>query len=96
MPRGYRTPTPKEAEKLERARKLMQESIDEEQDPLTRFLPTGQASAARGMRAAKKLRESVPEAAREGEAYNQAGYANGGKVRGGGCEQRGKTRGRMV
>ena len=49
------------------------------------------------MRAAKAMRESVPESAREGEAYNQAGYAEGGAVtRGDGCAQRGKTRGKVV
>lgn len=30
------------------------------------------------------------------ERLKAEGYANGGKVRGGGCEQRGKTKGRMV
>ena len=91
---NYRTPSSKEAAKLEMARDMMRRGIAEERDPLTRFLPTGQASAAREMRAAKKLRESVSEAAREGEAYNQAGYAKGGKIDG--CCKRGKTRGRMV
>jgi hypothetical protein len=47
------------------------------------------------------MRESVPEAAREYEAYQEAGYAKGGSVssaskRADGCAQRGKTKGRMI
>ena len=93
---NYRTPSAKEAEKLDRARAMMQRGIAGERDPMARVMPTMAKSARDDMRAAKALRESVSEAAREGEAYNQAGYAKGGKVRGGGCEQRGKTKGRFV
>jgi hypothetical protein len=47
------------------------------------------------------MRESVPEAAREYEAYQEAGYAKGGSVgsaskRADGCAQRGKTKGKFV
>lgn len=93
---NYRTPSAKEAEKLDRARAMMQRGIAGERDPMARVMPTMAKSARDDMRAAKAMRESVSEAAREGEAYNQAGYAKGGSVRGGGCEQRGKTKGRMV
>jgi hypothetical protein len=93
---NYRTPSAKEAEKLDRARAMMQRGIAGERDPMARVMPTMAKSARDDMRAAKAMRESVSEAAREGEAYNQAGYAKGGSVRGGGCEQRGKTKGRFV
>lgn len=96
MPRDYRTPSLEEAAKLERARQMMRGGIEGERDILAQLMPTMAKSARDEMRAARRLRESVPIAAREGEAYNQAGYAKGGKVRGGGCEMRGKTRGKMV
>jgi len=95
---NYRTPTAKEAEKLERARKMMQQGIEGEKDMMSRLMPTMAKSARDDMRAAKMLRESVPEAAREGEAYNQAGYAKGGMTaskRADGCAIRGKTRGKL-
>jgi hypothetical protein len=58
-------------------------------------------SARDDIRAAKEMRESVPEAAREYEAYQEAGYAKGGSVgsaskRADGCAQRGKTKGKFV
>jgi hypothetical protein len=93
---NYRTPSSKEAEKLDRSRAMMQRGIADEGSMMSRLMPTMRKSARDDMRAAKALRESVPESAREGEAYNQAGYAKGGKVRGGGCESRGKTKGRFV
>ena len=93
---NYRTPSSKEAEKLDRSRAMMQRGIADEGSMMSRLMPTMRKSARDDMRAAKALRESVPESAREGEAYNQAGYAKGGSVRGGGCEQRGKTKGRFV
>lgn len=94
MPRAYRTPTPEEAKQLEEARQMMQRGISEEQDFLTKLLPTAKASAAREQRRARRKFKEVPEAAREGEAYNQAGYAKGGSIDG--CAQRGKTKGRVV
>jgi hypothetical protein len=75
---GYRTPTAKEAEKLERARKMMQQGIEGEKDITSRLMPTMAKSARDEQRAAKQLRESVSESAREGEAYNQAGHKKGG------------------
>ena len=86
---NYRTPSAKEAEKLDRARAMMQRGIAGEDDMMSRLLPTMRKSARDEIRAAKALRESVPESAREGEAYKQGGYAKGGSVKGAGCEQRG-------
>lgn len=94
---NYRTPTAKESEKLERSRKLMQQGIEDEKSVMSRLMPTMAKSARDDIRAAKALRESVPESAREGEAYNQAGYKQGGYVKSAdGCCSRGKTRGKMV
>lgn len=93
---NYRTPSAKESEKLDRARAMMQRGIEDEKGMMSRLMPTMAKSSRDEMRAAKELRESVSPKAREGEAYNEAGYAKGGSVRGGGCETRGKTKGRMV
>lgn len=94
---NYRTPTAKETEKLERSRKLMQQGIEDEKSTMSKLMPTMAKAARDDMRAAKAMRESVPESAREGEAYNQAGYANGGYAKAAdGCAMRGKTRGKMV
>jgi hypothetical protein len=96
---NYRTPTAKEAEKLDRARKMMQSGIEGEKDIMSKFSTTMAKSARDDQKAAKALCESVPEAAREGEAYNQAGYKKGGMTaskRADGCASRGKTRGKMV
>jgi hypothetical protein len=103
---NYRTPSSKESEKLDLARAMMKRGIAGEKDMMARVMPTMAKSARDDMRAAKALRESVPESAREGEAYNQAGYAKGGKAKGyagggsassraDGCAQHGKTRGMM-
>ena len=84
---------------------MMQKGIEGEKDMLAKIMPTMAKSARDEQRAAKKMRESVPAAAREGEAYNQAGYAMGGKVkayrnggvtRADGCVSKGRTKGRMV
>jgi hypothetical protein len=97
----YRKPTEKERSKLARSREMMQKGIAGEKDLLSRFMPTMAKSARDDIRAAKEMRESVPEAAREYEAYQEAGYAKGGSVgsaskRADGCAQRGKTKGRMI
>jgi hypothetical protein len=93
---NYRTPSAKESEKLDRARAMMQRGIEGEKGTMSRLMPTMAKSSRDDMRAAKELRESVSPKAREGEAYNEAGYAKGGSVRGDGCAKRGKTKGRMV
>ena len=103
--RSYRTPTDKEAKQLEESRQMMRRGIEDEKGMMSRLMPTMAKSARDDIREAKRMRAAVPEAAREGEAYNQAGYkcggkvkgyAKGGSVRGGGCESRGKTKGRFV
>ena len=101
MPGTYRTPTEEESAKLEKARRLMQQGIKDEKSLMARLLPTMAKSARDDQRMARRMRESVDPRALEGEAYNQAGYRNGGKVKGGvtradGCCKKGHTKGRMV
>ncbi len=95
--RSYRQPTEKEAKKLEEARKKTVEGIEGEKDFLSKISTTMAKSARDDIKTGKAMRESVPAAAREGEAYNQAGFRTGGKVssaskRADGCAIRGKTR----
>lgn len=78
---NYRKPTDKETEKLNKARKMMAEGIEAEKDIFSRTMPTMAKAARDEMRAAKALRETVPASAREGEAYQDAGYKKGGKVK---------------
>ena len=94
---NYRKPTEKEADKLNKSRQKMTEGIEGEKDIFSRMMPTMAKSARDDIRAAKAMRESVPASAREGEAYQDAGYKAGGKVssaskRADGCAIRGKTR----
>jgi len=96
-----RKPTEKEAAKLEESRQLMRRGIEGEQDFMSKISTTMAKSARDDMREAKRMRESVPEKAREYEAYQGAGYKDGGKVgsaskRADGCAVRGKTKGKMV
>lgn len=97
MAKSYRSPTKAESEKLERARELRQSSIQGEQDILSKLMPT-MAKANRGeMKQSERMRKSVPESAREGEAYNYAGYKAGGYVTAAdGCVRKGHTKGRMI
>ena len=103
----YRQPTLAEKAKLDKSRAMMVEGIKEEKDPINRLMPTMTKAARDQQKSATSLRNSVSDKAREGEAYNDAGYKKGGKVkkmskggsassRADGCAQRGKTRGRMV
>ena len=97
----YRKPTVKEKEKLEKSREMMVQGIEGEKDIFSRLMPTMSKAARDEMRAARALRESVPARAREGEAYEYAGYKKGGKVksasaRADGCAIKGKTKGTMV
>jgi len=78
---NYRKPTAQETEKLNKARKMMAEGIEGEKDIFSRTMPTMAKAARDEMRAAKALRETVPASAREGEAYQEAGYKKGGKVK---------------
>jgi hypothetical protein len=97
----YRKPTDKESAKLDAARKKVQEGIEGEKDIFSKLMPTMAKSARDDIKSGMKMRESVPAKAREGEAYNEAGYKAGGKVssaskRADGCATKGKTRGKMV
>jgi hypothetical protein len=78
---SYRQPTEKESKKLDEARKKTAEGIEAEKDMFSRLMPTMAKDARDQIRAGKAMRESVPAAAREGEAYNQAGFNKGGKVK---------------
>jgi hypothetical protein len=94
---GIRKPTEKETAKLEQSRELMRKGIAGEQDFMSKFSTTMAKSARDDIRAAKAMRESVPSAAREYEAYQQAGYKKGGYVKAAdGCAARGKTKGKMI
>jgi rubrerythrin len=97
----YRKPTEKETEKLNKSREKMIEGIEGEKDMFSKMMPTMAKAARDDIRAAKAMRESVPASAREGEAYQNAGYKAGGKVssaskRADGCAVKGKTRWRMI
>lgn len=97
----YRKPTEKESAKLDSARKKVQEGIQGEKDIFSKAMPTMAKSARDDIKAGMKMRESVPEKAREGEAYQNAGYKAGGKVgsaskRADGIAIKGKTRGKIV
>jgi hypothetical protein len=94
---NYRKPSVKEVEKLDKSRELMVQGIEGEKDFLSKISTTMAKSARDDQKSAKKMRESVSEKAREGEAYDYAGYRKGGYVKkADGCAIRGKTKGRMV
>jgi len=78
---NYRKPTEKETEKLNKSRQKMIEGIEGEKDIFSKMMPTMAKAARDDIRAAKAMRESVPASAREGEAYQEAGYKKGGKVK---------------
>jgi len=93
----YRKPTEKESARLDSARKKVQEGVTLEKDRLSKLSTTMAKAARDDIKAGMKMRESVSEKAREGEAYQDAGYKSGGKVssaskRADGCAIRGKTR----
>lgn len=98
----YRKPSDKESAKLDSARKKVQEGIAGEKDLLSKVSTTMAKSARDDIKSGMKMRESVSEKAREGEAYQNAGYKKGGMVkssaskRADGCAIKGKTRGKMV
>ena len=91
MPQHYRKPTEKEVAKLDKAREIMQRGIQGEGDFLSKISTTMAKAARDEMKTGEKIRESVPQAAREGEAYQHAGYKKGGYTIDG-CAIRGKTR----
>jgi hypothetical protein len=103
----YRKPTSAEKTKLDKSRAMMVEGIKEEKDPINRLIPTFEKAARDQQKTATTMRESVSPKAREYEAYNDAGYKKGGKVkkmakggsassRADGCAVKGKTRGKFV
>ena len=107
MATGFRNPTDEEKAKLEKARTMMSRGIEGEKDFLSKISTTMAKSARDEQRAAKALRESVPESAREGMSYNESPFKKGGAVkkmakggsasnRADGCAVRGKTKGTMV
>jgi hypothetical protein len=101
MATGFRNPTDAEKAKLEKSRNMMVRGIEGEKDFLSKISTTMAKSARDEQRAAKAIRESVPEAAREGEGMNMAPFKKGGKVssassRADGCAMKGKTKGMMV
>lgn len=100
----YRKPTEKEKAKLDKSREMMQRGIQGEKDFLSKISTTMAKSARDEQKEAKRLRESVPEPARNYEGLE--GMKKGGKVkkmasggsaskRADGIAQRGKTRGKM-
>jgi hypothetical protein len=95
----YRKPTDKEKATLDKSREMMQRGIEGEKDFLSKISTTMAKSARDEQREAKRLRESVPEAARtyEGlEGMKAGGSVSSASKRADGCAMRGKTRGRMV
>jgi hypothetical protein len=91
-----RKPTVKEVEKLDKSRELMVRGIEGEKDFLSKISTTMAKSARDDQKSAKKIRESVPESARDYEAYQGAGYKKGGVTRADGCVTKGHTKGKMV
>ena len=91
MPQHYRKPTEKESEKLEKSREMMQRGIQGEGDIWSKISTTMAKAARDDQKMAERLRESVPQSAREGEAYQHAGYKKGGYTIDG-IAKRGKTR----
>lgn len=103
----YRQPTTSEKAKLDKSREMMVQGIKDEKDFLSSISTTSAKNARSDQKSATALRNSVSEKAREGEAYNDAGYKKGGKVkkmaaggsassRADGCASKGKTKGMMV
>lgn len=80
MPRNYRTATPKEKAKLAKSREMMVRGIEGEKDIFSKFSTTMAKAARDDQKMAKDMYYSVPESAREGEAYDMAGYKAGGLV----------------
>jgi hypothetical protein len=92
MPRTYRKPTAKEKAKLEKSREKMTLGIEGENSMAAKIIPSMAKNARGEQKIAKEMYESVPEEAREYEAYDVAGYKSGGmvKVRGYGAARKGR------
>jgi hypothetical protein len=80
MPRTYRKPTAKESTKMAKARKMTEEGLKGEKDIFSRYSTTMAKDARDQYKAGRAMMESVPEEAREYEAYAEAGYKSGGMV----------------
>lgn len=80
MPRTYRTPTSREKAKLNKSRQMMERGIQGEGDFLSKISTTMAKAARDDQKMAKEMYYSVPDEAREGEAYEYAGYKAGGVV----------------
>lgn len=93
MARTYRMSSERERKKLQEAREMTQRGIEGEKDMFSKFSTTMAKAARDEQKMGKKMYESVPEDAREYEAYNAAGYKAGGvvNVRGQGAAR--KTKG---
>lgn len=93
MARTYRPSTAKEKAKLSKSREMMERGIQGEKDMWSKVSTTMAKSARDEQKKAKEMYYSVPEEAREYEAYQEAGYKAGGevKVRGQGAAR--KTKG---
>ena len=95
----YHKPTEKEKAKLEKSREMMKRGIQGEKDFLSKISTTMAKSARDEQKEAKRLRESVPESARnyEGlEGMKKGGVVSSASKRADGIAQRGKTRGKVV
>lgn len=80
MPVNYRRPTPREKAMLEKSREKRRMGIEGEKDMFSKFSTTMAKAARDEQKMGQKMYESVPEEAREYEAYEQAGYKAGGMV----------------
>lgn len=87
MERTYRKPTPQQEKTLEEARMLKQRSIEGEKDLLSKISTQAAAQSERDAKASERLRASVPEAAREGEAYKYSGHKKGGAIKASGTKK---------
>ena len=106
---NMRKPTASEMAKIEKARERLQMGQAGERDMLSKISTTSMKAAKDMQRDANKMRESVPQEARDYELAVDSGQKNGGSVkakkmakggsassRADGCAQRGKTRGKMI
>lgn len=80
MPINYRRPTARERAMLEKSRERRRMGIEGEKDMFSKVSTTMAKAARDEQKMAQKMYESVPEEAREYEAYEQAGYKAGGMV----------------
>ena len=84
------------AKKMEDARSRAERALNEEKDMVSKISPVAKAGATKDFNRAIADFKKIPQKVRDKAAYDDAGYKKGGSIRGGGCESRGKTKGRMV